>query len=820
MSSWPAQPWLAAALVGTAAIYLRGWRSLQRRDRVRWNAWKPAAFLGGLSAMYLALASPIEAFAPFLLQVHMVQHLFLMMVVPPLVWLGAPMLPLLRGLPVEIRRYWAAPILRWRPLGNLMATMTHPVGALIIFTATTWLCHLPAAYQLALESNSWHAVQHLCFLAAGLVFWYPVVRPFPARPTWPLWLLVPYLLLADIQNTIFSALLTFSNEVWYPHYLAMPHLDGMSVLDDQAAAGVTMWVPGSIVFLLPLACIGLRLMQGKWGMGNGEWGVSGSGRRKAEGGRRSTEFRNNMTGSNSFPIPHSPFPIRFQFPHDFDFLRHPLFGSILRWRWTRRIVQMVVLLFAVAVIVDGLLGPQIAPMNLAGVVPWIHWRGLIIIGLLAVGNVFCYGCPFMLPRTVARSLSRSLGGREWPHWLRSKWLAVALMALFLWAYEALALWNNPWITAWIAIAYFAGALLIDGIFRDAAFCKYVCPIGQFNFVQSLVSPLEVRVREPSVCTNCRTHDCIRGRVEPSPLGRGQGEGTRNVGRPLTPTLSSEKSEPAAASRRTLPGCELHLFQPRKVGNLDCTFCLDCVQACPHENVGVIAVAPAKSLWRDGPRSGMGHLNRRLDYAALAIVLIFGAFANAAGMVSPIVAAERQFAEAMGTSSTTLAATVFYAVMLFAIPAASLGAAATLSRRSGCQSIQELACRFAWSLVPLGFAMWLAHYSFHFFTSFDTIVPAAQRFAADFRLASLGSPDWVCSCCRPAPDWLLKAELMSLDIGLLVSLYAVWRIARHLTDSNAATIRMVLPWAALLVALFAFGVWILLQPMEMRGTLPM
>jgi len=106
------------------------------------------------------------------------------------------------------------------------------------------------------------------------------------------------------------------------------------------------------------------------------------------------------------------------------------------------------------------------------------------------------------------------------------------------------------------------------------------------------------------------------------------------------------------------------------------------------------------------------------------------------------------------------------------------------------------------------------------------VPVTQRFASDLHLAALGPPDWVCSCCRPAPGWLLKAELLALDCGLLVSLYAAWRIGTSLTaDGRSAmsslrrTMRIVLPWAIVLIALFAIGVWILLQPMQMRGTMP-
>lgn len=756
-ASWPARPWLAIVLLLSAGIYTRGWRILRRRDPERWQWAHLAAFLAALAATYVALAGPIETFAPLLLQVHMVQHLLLTMAIPPLLWLGAPMFPLLRGLPREVRRYWIGPLLRVSAVRQLGTAITYPTAAWLIFVATTWLWHLPGAYELALGSDAWHVVQHVCFLAAGLIFWYPVVRPFPARPAWSLWLLVPYLLLADVQNTVLSALFTFSDQVFYPHYLAMPRLAGVSALADQSTAGVMMWVPGSIAFLLPLAWIGVRLLR-----------PSMEQSRKSEVRNRTAIFR-----------PATP---DFRPRGSFDLLQLPILGSLFRWRCTRRVAQFVALLIVAAVIVDGLAGPRAAPMNLAGVVPWIHWRGLVIFGLLAVGNVFCYACPFMLPRTIARRWLPA--DHAWPRWLRTKWLAVALLVIFLWAYEAYSLWDSPWLTAWIALAYFAGALVVDGWFRGAAFCKYVCPIGQFHFVQSIVSPLEVRVREPAVCAGCRTHDCLHGHGK--------------VG-----------------------GCELHLFQPRKAGNLDCTFCLDCVSACPRDNVGVLAVVPTSDLWREGLRSGIGLLGRRVDYAALAAVLVFGALANAAGMVAPVVDTERAISGFLGWSGTFLTTTLFYGLALLVIPLLAIVAATTASRRLalGDLGAREIACRFVWCLVPLGFAMWLAHYSFHFFTSFDTIVPVTQRFVADLGLGSGGSPDWTCACCRPAPDWLLKTEIMMLDVGLLASLYASWRVGVALTTgARGRAAKAVAPWVVLLAILFAVGVWILLEPMEMRGTI--
>ncbi len=750
----------------SAGVYLLGWLVLHRRDGRRWHGGQLAAFCGGLAAVYLALASPVEPFAALLLWVHMVQHLLLMMVAPPLVWLGAPLLPVLRGLPRSVRVFWVAPLLAAPPLRRLFGRLTHPLVALPVFVVATWLWHLPMLYDLALRSTGWHYVQHVCFLGAGLLFWYPVVRPYPSRPRWSAWLLLPYLFFADLSNTVLSAVLTFSPRVFYPYYAEVPRLAGLSVLDDQSAAGVLMWVPGSLVFLVPLFAIGVRLLGGP-----GEWRVTSDKGRDRSGGSPVAN-----TGRTPLPLISNPSSLvtrHSSLVTPFDLLRVPLVGRFLKWRHARLCLQLPLGLLAGLVIYDGLRGPQVSAMNLAGVLPWIHWRGLIILGLLAAGNVFCMGCPFLLPRTLAR---RWLPARwHWPRWLRNKWPAVLLIVIFLWAYEALALWDRPWWTAWVAIGYFGAALVIDGLFRGASFCKYLCPIGQFNFVQSLASPLEVKARDPAVCASCHTKDCIRG-------------------------------------RDGIPGCELHLFLPRKAGNMDCTTCLDCVHACPHDNVGLIAGTPAAELWNDRQRSGIGRFGRRPDIAALIIVLVFGAFANAAGMVGPVAEGQDWLMSLIGVRSPLLATTAFYLLALVALPLLAVGGAAALCRWWGQleSGTLEVATRYAYALVPLGFGMWLAHYSFHFLTSYDAAIPVAQRLAGDLGLTGLGTPVWSCDCCRPVTGWLLPLELLFLDVGLLLSLYTGYRLAPSL--------KALAPWALLMVLLFAAGVWILLQPMQMRGTL--
>jgi cytochrome c oxidase assembly factor CtaG len=770
LRSWPFDPWLLAALLLTAIVYLRGWLVLLHRDPRHWHGGSLAAFLGGLAAIYLALASPIEPFADLLLQVHMVQHLLLMMVAPPLLWLGAPLFPLLRGLPRPVRVFWVAPLLSAPPLRQLFGRLTHPLTALVLFVAVNWLWHVPPVYELALRSSGWHYLQHACFVGTALLFWYPVVRPYPGRPRWSPWLLLPCLILADLSNTALAAVLTFSDRLLYPYYAEVPRLAGLSAMDDQTAAGVIMWVPGSIAFLLPLFGIGVQLLSGVGSEVRGQKSVVGSQRTGAGSRRISLPLVKSSLTSDLRPR-----------TSGFDLLRLPLLGRFLKWRHARLCLQVPLLLLAAVMIYDGLHGPQVGAMNLAGVLPWIHWRGLVILGLLVVGNVFCMGCPFLLPRALARRFLPA--SWSWPRRLRSKWLSVLLIVAFLWAYEALALWDRPAWTACLALGYFVAAIVIDGLFRGASFCKYVCPIGQFNFVQSLASPLEVKARDLGVCASCRTKDCIRG-------------------------------------RDGIPGCELNLYLPRKAGNMDCTACLDCLHACPHDNVGLIAALPGAELWNDRQRSGVGRLGRRPDIAALVVVLVFGAFANAAGMVGPVSEGKAWLAGLAGVRSPLVATATFYLLAILVLPVLAVVGAAELSRRWGRSEAGtlEVATQYAYALVPLGFGMWLAHHSFHFLTSYDTAVPTAKRFLQDLGWTAVGEPLWVDACCRPVANWLPRLEIIFLDLGLLLSLYIGYRIALARSSRLPQALGALAPWAFLIGMLFALGIWIVFQPMQMRGTL--
>lgn len=463
-----------------------------------------------------------------------------------------------------------------------------------------------------------------------------------------------------------------------------------------------------------------------------------------------------------------------------DVLRWPVIGTFLRWRHVRTSLQLVALLIAAVVVAHGLLGSQIAPGNLATVVTWVHYRGLLIVALLAAGNLFCTGCPFVLVRDAGRRVHRPL--LRWPHRLRTKWVGIALLVAVLFTYELFDLWALPRSTAWLVLVYFAAALCIDLLFAGATFCKYLCPIGQFNFVASTVSPLELRVRQPETCRTCRTFDCIKGRPQTNQRG-----------------------------------CELGLFVPAKVGNLDCTFCLDCVQACPHDNVALAARVPGAELLDLRRRSGIGRLTERRDIAALSVLFAFGGLLNAFAMTAPVYEVERWLAHAMGSRTEFPVLAALFVIALGAVPLALVGSAAFVTRRVAEYtpvSLGQIAVRYAGALIPFGFGVWLAHYGFHLLTGALTIVPVTQSAIVNVAgWAALGDPRWYWTGMQPGAVFPIQLGFILLGtIGSLALLYLISE--RDYPDRRAVAAA---PWMALAIMLAAAAVWILAQPMEMRGT---
>jgi len=465
-------------------------------------------------------------------------------------------------------------------------------------------------------------------------------------------------------------------------------------------------------------------------------------------------------------------------------LRLPLIGSLLRWRHVRLVFQLVLLLVAAAVVLHGLLGPQLAPRNLATVLTSIHWRGLLIIALAAAGNLFCTGCPMVLARDAGRRVYHP--ALRWPRRLRGKWLGLALLVLVLFSYELFDLWSLPRATAWVVIGYFGLAVLVDVVFAGATFCKHLCPIGQFNFTASMMSPTELRVTDIGTCRTCRTSDCIKGR--------------------------HSATEPARLERR---GCELGLFLPMKVGNLDCTLCLDCVHACPHDNIALETRIPGAELIEAGRRSGIGRLAHRADLAVVALVFTFAALLNAFAMTAPAYGVEQRLAALLGVQSEAPALAMVFVIGLVVLPALLVATAGAVTRAvvPVTPTLRATVIRYAYALVPVGFGVWLAHYGFHLLTGVLTIVPVAQSAAIDaFGRAALGEPAWGMVGLQPGA--VFPIQLGFILLGAAGSLGLVHAISLRDHPSRAAVASV--PWLVLVALLATTAMWILSQPMEMRA----
>jgi ferredoxin len=467
-----------------------------------------------------------------------------------------------------------------------------------------------------------------------------------------------------------------------------------------------------------------------------------------------------------------------------DVLKWPIVGPLLKWRYGRALFQIPVLLVGLIMIVHGLFGPGLSPKNLATTLTWVHFRGVLVLVLLCAGNFFCMACPFVLVRDMARKLHPP--HLNWPRLLRTKWLSIGLFAGVLFVYEAFSLWASPWWTAWLIAGYFAAILIVDTTFKHATFCKFICPIGQFNFIAATLSPLEVQVRDHEVCDDCRTKDCIRGKRE-----------TLNL-------VTIQR------------GCELALFLPQKVGNMDCTFCLDCVHACPHDNIGLLSRLPGDELTIDPRRSGVGRLSQRKDIGALATLFVFGALMNAFGMVSPVYKFEGWLSGVLHIHNQTAILGIVFTFLVVIEPMLLLGGATALTKTwAGVRrDWLPLLTRYSYSLVPLGFGMWLAHYGYHLLTGLYTVVPLAQNAVLSVTgKALLGAPLWT---MVGLPTRIVQPiEYGFLLLGLLGSLTMAHELAEQ--DCPSHWVKAFAPWAALGVILFGAAAWLIAQPMDMRAT---
>lgn len=252
---WDAWSWDLLLLVGLGLsgwAYVRGVTTLWRRAGLGRGVtgWQAAAFGGGLIALFIALISPLDALSEALFSAHMVQHVILILVAAPLLVLGAPPAALIWSVP----RRWQRGLGRWwqrqRGLRAGWRILTQPLLVWTLHTLALWAWHVPALYQAALQNETLHALEHLSFFGTGLLFWRAIMSPFGRKKvaTGPGRLL--YIFTMALQSGGLGALMTFSPRPWYGTYTSTTTAWGLTPLEDQQLAGVIMWVPAGVVYLV------------------------------------------------------------------------------------------------------------------------------------------------------------------------------------------------------------------------------------------------------------------------------------------------------------------------------------------------------------------------------------------------------------------------------------------------------------------------------------------------------------------------------------------------------------------------------------------
>jgi putative membrane protein len=246
LSTWSGDllPWIGTVLAIT--LYLAAVRIVDRaHPATPVPRWRIAAWLAGVAVVALALVSAVHIYAGSLFTVHMVQHLLLAMVAPPLLALGAPMTLTLRAASPNVRRSILLPVLHSWPV---KAISWPPVGW-TFFAVVMWATHFSPLFNAALENQALHSAEHLLYLVAGVLFWWPVIGADPIR-----WRLSPigrmaYLAAQMPFNTAVGLAIYFAPTILYPHYAFLGRTWGPDPLTDQQVAGIVMWGIGDVILL-------------------------------------------------------------------------------------------------------------------------------------------------------------------------------------------------------------------------------------------------------------------------------------------------------------------------------------------------------------------------------------------------------------------------------------------------------------------------------------------------------------------------------------------------------------------------------------------
>jgi putative membrane protein len=250
---WSAWNWdfvIILSLVLSAWIYLKGYRELRGRAGLGRSAlsWRAASFVCGLILLFLTLISPLDALSAALFSAHMLQHMLLIVIIPPLLVLGISPGFFVLAFTSSVRRKLGRGWQKMSALQPAWHALTQPLVAWTLNVLALWAWHLPRLYQIALENETLHMLEHFTFLGTSLLFWWSVLRP-EIRPRHGDPAILSLFTMA-FQGGFLGALIIFARTPWYSIYASTTQPWGLSPLEDQQLAGAIMWIPGGGVYTL------------------------------------------------------------------------------------------------------------------------------------------------------------------------------------------------------------------------------------------------------------------------------------------------------------------------------------------------------------------------------------------------------------------------------------------------------------------------------------------------------------------------------------------------------------------------------------------
>jgi len=249
-SAWNWDPIVVLSLIFGSWAYSAAYREKRRRPGVLHSAlgWRAASFSAGLTALFLALVSPLDALGAALFSAHMLQHMLLIAIIPPLLVLGVSpgffLLSLTSHVRKELVQWWH----RSRWLKSVWHGLTQPWVAWALNVLIVWVWHIPWLYQAALENEALHMLEHLSFVGTSLLFWWAIARPKASLKSGDPAILTLFTM--ALQGGLLGALITFATTPWYAIYALRTEPWGLSPLEDQQLAGAIMWIPVGMIYTL------------------------------------------------------------------------------------------------------------------------------------------------------------------------------------------------------------------------------------------------------------------------------------------------------------------------------------------------------------------------------------------------------------------------------------------------------------------------------------------------------------------------------------------------------------------------------------------